>query len=191
MSDEFKGAYTPFADLPIALGDVEGGLVAIRRPVAELEDQGANVWVPEAQLLECELCAELGRAEEAARLEECARRLIVDLGQGYYLSELHRVAARRLALSGGPPERVEERLREGVLAARDQGASGHEMPVATDLGRHLMANGRDEEARQVVDAVDFDEEDGRDTMVRRDFDALRSALDADGESSSGKARHAT
>jgi class 3 adenylate cyclase len=153
-------------------GDVAGGLVAIREPLSKLEAQGANVWVPQAQLIECELLAEQGRHSEAASAELAARALIVDAAQGYYLAELHRVSARRRALAGGSASEIAAALTDGLAEILARGARGHAMRLAATLGEHLLANGDSEGANAVLAKLGPDPGNGADTPDCRELAIL-------------------
>ncbi len=154
------------------IGDVEAGLRAIREPLSELEKQRANVWVPQAQLIECERRAELGHHDKAIASEVAARKIIMDASQGYYHAELHRVSAKRRALAGEPDGEIDEGLSNAVSASIERGAFGQALRLGTTLAERLLARGDEKAALTVLAQFKLKPGEGEGTPDRQAFDEL-------------------
>jgi class 3 adenylate cyclase/tetratricopeptide (TPR) repeat protein len=101
-----------------------------------------------------EMLTEAGRLEGAWRTAESGIALARSVGEGFYLSELHRVAGEvALRLESHGEAEAEALFGEAIGIARDQGAKLLELRAATSLARLWRDQGRREEARDVLAPV--------------------------------------
>jgi predicted ATPase len=116
-------------------GEIEPGLAAIRRATGILQEQQANVWVPQSLLLEAEIRCRLGALDAASRLLEQAGALILAPEQSYYEVEWRRLEATLLQARGAPDEAVDAAYGRALAAARAQRSNFLELRVLVDLAR--------------------------------------------------------
>ena len=72
-------------------GNIDAGIQEMHQSTAALQEQGANLWVPQTLLLEAEILGRAGHCQNAYRLLDEAQALIEPLDQRFYEAELHRV----------------------------------------------------------------------------------------------------
>jgi predicted ATPase len=101
--------------------------------------------------LVAEVEAELGRAEPALnRLDESIRRA-AQTGSSHYLPELHRRRGELLlTASGGDVDAAAAAFHEALDVARSQQEKMLELRAAVSLGRLLVREGRNDEARSLL-----------------------------------------
>jgi class 3 adenylate cyclase/predicted ATPase len=116
-------------------GAIEDGLAEIRRATSVLQDQRANVWIPQSLLLEAEIRCRLGALDDASRLLKDAEALILSPEQRYYEVEWRRLEAKLLQASGAPLEDVEAAFGRALETARAQRSKFFELRVAVDMAR--------------------------------------------------------
>ena len=136
----------------VAEGEVEEGIVELRRGAASVEMTGAvaGIW----KLSLAEAYAKLGRLEEgiAAIAEEM--ELMEKTGLRFLEAELYRVKGELVLLQA--PEEVstaESALRQAVASARRQGAKSWELRATLSLARLLKAQGKRDEARAMLGEI--------------------------------------
>ena len=116
-------------------GELEPGLAQIRRATSVLEEQQANVWVPQSLVLEAEIRCRMGALDEAGRLLERAGALILAPEQRYYEVEWRRLEAVLLQARGAPDAAVDAAFAHALTVARAQRSTFSELRIALDLAR--------------------------------------------------------
>jgi predicted ATPase len=133
-------------------GDVGSGLAVIRRNTSILQQQEANVWVPQSLLLEAEIRLRSGEIEAANGLLEAAGALILAPEQRYYEVEWRRLEARLLQAKGAPIDEIDAAFERALEAAREQGSRFFELRVLVDSARR-PAPGQADRARAMLAQV--------------------------------------
>ena len=90
--------------------------------------------------------------------------------------ELHRLKGELLLQRGGDPEEVEACFRRSVVVAQGQEAKSWELRTTTSLARLLQQQGRREEARRELAAIDGWFSEGFDTPDLQEAKALLDSL---------------
>jgi predicted ATPase len=124
-----------------------------------------------------EMKAEIGEIQGAQTLVEQALEKLKLSGEGWYLPEVYRVAAR-VALCKSPedPGLAERHLRHAMDLARHQGTKLWELRATTSLARLLRDTDRRDEARTMLADIYSWFTEGFDTADLKDAKALLDEL---------------
>ncbi len=133
-------------------GEIEDGLARIRRATSVLQNQRANVWIPQSLLLEAEIRCRLGALDDASRLLEQAEALILAPEQRYYEVEWRRLEACVLQARGAPADEVDAAFARALEAARAQRSKFFELRVAVDMAGQSQSRPADR-ARAMLQQV--------------------------------------
>jgi predicted ATPase len=157
----------------VAEGQVEEGIVEMRRGAALVEMTGAvaGIW----KLSLAEAYAKLGRPEEGLAAIAEALELMEKTGLRVFEAELYRVKGELVLLKApGAVELAESTLRQAVASARRQHAKSWELRAVTSLARLLKAQGRHDEAHAMLGEIYGWFTEGFDTA---DLKSARALLD--------------
>ena len=155
--------------------DTAEALVRMNEGLAMLDAMGARVHTTLILGLHGAGLAAAGHPEEG--LEQLRRSLQVasETGEQSYASALHRICAEfTRRVHGGDDPAVETHLKQAIAIAQEQDAKGWEIGAATGLARLWAAQGRRDEARNLVAPVYAWFTEGFDTP---DLKAAKALLD--------------
>jgi predicted ATPase len=119
--------------------------------------------------------ARTGHLPQALATLDEALSLVVETGERYCEAEIHRIHAE-LLLARGQEAGAEESLHEAIRVARHQQARSWELRAATNLARLWQAQGRVEQARELVYPLYAWFTEGWDTPDLREAKALLDEL---------------
>ncbi len=164
------------AKLMIERGDFTNGLAALRDAFDTCRQTGWRMSYPEFNCWLAVALAELGQPDAAL---DAVREGLEGSGQGedgqkWYVPELLRVQGE-IALRQGLADAAERCFREALGLAQEQGALFWELRVALSLARVRMAQGRQDEARQILAPVYGRFTEG---FATKDLRAAKALLDA-------------
>jgi class 3 adenylate cyclase/predicted ATPase len=161
----------------LADGQVEQGIVELRRGAASVEMTGAvaGIW----KLSLAEAYAQLGRSEEGLAAIAETLELMQKTGLRVFEAELYRVKGELILLQApGAVATAEGAFRQAVASARRQGAKSWELRATMSLARLLEAQGKRDEARTMLGEIYGWFTEGFDTA---DLKSARALLDELGE----------
>ena len=144
-------------------GNIEAGIHQMQQSTAELQKQGANLWVPQTLLLEAEILGRAGQCHNAHRLLDEARALIEPLDQRFYEAELHRVRGMVTLSEGGDVDAADSNFDRAIEVARCQSSRFLELRAATSKARFCLERGRHQSARDLLVPVYRSFSEGADT----------------------------
>jgi predicted ATPase len=124
----------------VAAGRVEEGLEMLKAGVVRAARAGVAMFLPIFHCRIAEVSLSCDRLAEAAHQLTEAQTLVERTGEANYVADLRRLQGV-VALRLGHPEEAEQRLQQGLAAAREQGAHMLELRVATIYGELLAARG--------------------------------------------------
>jgi predicted ATPase len=163
-------------------GELEQGLVEMRRGLAAQLGTGANMARPYWLYLIAETCRRTGAPREGLELIDEARSAVEEGCERDWEAEIHRVRGELLlaAREPAPPEVVrlaESSFRRALETARRQGARSLELRAAVSLSRLWQSEGRGSEARELLAPVYARfSEGGLDTPDLREAAAVAAEL---------------
>jgi class 3 adenylate cyclase/predicted ATPase len=132
-------------------GDIDLGLIEMRRGLASWQATGAGVMIPMFLLLIA--AAEMARGDAAAALgliEDASRRIEVH-GERMYEAEVHRLRGEALLASARPdPVLAEACFRRAVSVAGAQQARCLELRATISLARLWQRQGRRDDAHRLL-----------------------------------------
>jgi predicted ATPase len=128
-------------------GQVEEGVVRIKRGIEALQQQDAFLRHPYYLALLAESYLLFGKPEAARAALDVAQTIAQQNGDLWYLPELHRL---RGLTEAAPAEAC---FRRALGIAREQGSRSLELRAATSLAGYLRENGRSEEAAVLLEPV--------------------------------------
>ena len=152
----------------------EDGVAELREGVQAWRATGAVLARPTHLALLAESCGRAGRPEEGLALAAEALDTVERTGERWGEAEVHRIRGELLEMSGG--EGGEACFRRAMEVAGRQGAKSLELRAATSVARLWRGQGRDREARQVLDGVHRWFSEGFDTPDLREARTLLDAL---------------
>jgi predicted ATPase len=157
----------------LAEGQVEEGIVELRRGAASVEMTGAvaGIW----KLSLAEAYAQLGRSEEGLAAIAETLELMQTTGLRVFEAELYRVKGELILLQApGAGSTAESAFRQAVASARRQGAKSWELRATMSLARLLEAQGKRDDARSMLSEIYGWFTEGFDTA---DLKSARALLD--------------
>ena len=156
-------------------GEVEEGIVQMRRGLDSWRSTGHVVYFPGHLALIADASGRCGQVEEGLALVQEAIDLVEKEGQRYWEAEVHRVKGELLKLSSRESE-VEACFRQAIEVARRQRAKTYELRATTSLGRLLQKEGRSGEARPLLSEIYGWFTEGFDTPDLKEARALLDEL---------------
>jgi class 3 adenylate cyclase/predicted ATPase len=155
-------------------GQVEVGVDQIHQNTAELQQQGANLWVPQTLLLEAEILGSAGQYRDAQRLLDEAQALIEPLEQRFYEAELYRVRGMVMLSQGNDVDGAGANFDHAIAVARRQSSRFLELRATVSKARLCLERGCRAAARDLLAPVYCSFSEGLDTP---DLVAARTLLD--------------
>jgi hypothetical protein len=136
-------------ELAVCQGDAEGGIKSLEAALAKIEVVGYELMTTEFRIALVQGLAALGRTAEAAERVDGAIRTVQTKGDLVFMPELLRVKAGLQATD----QDARRCLKQSLDWSRRQGARALELRAATDLAARLMAQGRSDHARALLQPV--------------------------------------
>jgi tetratricopeptide (TPR) repeat protein len=131
---------------------VDDGIELLARSQATLRATRYRLMTTVFGTTQAEARAQLGQFDDALRLiDECIAQTN-DRGESFDLPEMLRVKGDILG-SLGRPDEAETWLRRSLEVSRKQCALGWELRAAVTLGRLWQENGREAEARALIEPL--------------------------------------
>jgi class 3 adenylate cyclase/predicted ATPase len=155
-------------------GNIESGIAQMHKSARELQQQGANLWVPQTLLLEAEILGRAGQTRDADRLLDEAQALIEPLDQRFYEAELHRVRGMVALSEDRDFDAIAATFDRAIAVARQQKSRFLELRAATSKARLYLSRDQKEPARDLLTPVYGSFSEGLDTA---DLVEARSLLD--------------
>jgi class 3 adenylate cyclase/predicted ATPase len=161
-------------------GQVDAGVEALKRGLADWRSTGARLWLPMFLALEAEAHAKADRNDAALHSIEQALVVSEETGERWAVPEVLRIKAG-LLLGGGLPraEEAESLLTKSLEIARRQQALSWELRTSCDLARLWRRRGRGEEALNLLRSVYGRFTEGFATPDLQAAKALMESLTAD------------
>jgi len=144
-------------------GNIDAGIQQMHQSTVELQEQGANLWVPQTLLLEAEILGRAGQVGDAYRLLDEAQALIEPLDQRFYEAELHRVRGMVALGEGRDFDIVAANYDHAIDVARRQKSRFLELRATTSKARLYLAHGRRQPAHDLLAPVYRSFTEGLDT----------------------------
>jgi predicted ATPase/class 3 adenylate cyclase len=155
-------------------GNVEGGIQQMHESTEQLQNQDANLWVPQTLLLEAEILGKVAQFDRAYKLLDTAQALIEPLDQRFYEAELHRVRGVVILSHAAEPTAGIASLDRAINVARRQNSRFLELRACISKARLWRDLGMHEKARGLLAPVYHSFSEGRDTV---DMCEARSLLE--------------
>jgi class 3 adenylate cyclase/predicted ATPase len=134
-------------------GDIDAGIQQMHQSTAVLQEQGANLWVPQNLLLEAEIMGRAGQYQNAHRLLDEAQALIEPLDQRFYEAELHRVRGMVMLSEGGDDDAVAGHFDRAIDVARRQQSRFLELRATVSKARLWLERGQRTPAHDLLAPV--------------------------------------
>jgi predicted ATPase len=165
-------------------GEPTEGIAQMRRGFAAQLATGAEVLRPWWLSLIAEACEQTGTVQQGLELLDEAERAMERTHERYWEAEIHRLRGHLLlATPSSLDEEVihspEECFLRALEIARRQGARSLELRAAVSLSRLWRAQGREEEARDLLEPVFAWFEEGLSTPALREAATLLADLGAE------------
>jgi len=157
-------------------GNIETGIRQMHEGVETLQNQNANLWVPQTLLLEAEILGNAKQYQHAYSLLDTAQALIEPLDQRFYEAELHRVRGTVLtAEKSNSPDGVQS-LDRAIDVARRQNSRFLELRACVSKARVWRDRGLHGDALKIVAPVYRWFTEGFDTVDLREARAFLEAV---------------
>src|SRR5262249_41128052 len=132
-------------------GERTEGIAKMTEAIEKLNALNSFIMSPWRLIQLGEMNAEIGEIQGARTLVEQALEKLNLSGEGWYLPEVYRVAAKVVMCdSSADPSLAERHLRHAIDLARNQGTKLWELRVTTSLARFLRDSNRSQEARSIL-----------------------------------------
>jgi predicted ATPase len=158
-------------------GDVAEGISLLRSGSSDYRATGAEGWMPHHIALLAGACEIAGQIEEGLTLLDDALQIVERTGERWLAAELNRHKGQ-LLLRQRHFEAAEERYRNALSLAAEQGAKLWELRAAASLARLRRDQGRRAEARDLLAPVYGWFTEGFDTPDLKEAKALLKELNA-------------
>jgi class 3 adenylate cyclase/predicted ATPase len=155
-------------------GNGEAGIQEMHQSTAKLQEQGANLWVPQSLLLQAEILGRTAQFQNAYQLLDEAQALIERYDQRFYEAELHRVRGTVILSERGNLDSVAVNFDRAIEVARRQNSHFLELRATVDKARLLCMRGPRKAAHDLLAPVYAFFAEGRETA---DLIKARALLD--------------
>ncbi len=157
-------------------GWIDDGIIELRQGLNALADLGVRTLRAYMFSIMAEGYKKAGQVEEGLAVLAEALATEEKTGEQWWEAELYRLKGELLLLQDLEDGRVEQQFFEAIDIARQQGAKSCELRATVSLGRLWQAQGKKEEARQMLaDIYDWFSE-GFDTADLKEAKALLEEL---------------
>jgi predicted ATPase len=161
----------------VEVDQVEDGLAQLRGVVAATRAAGMRMGMPTLLRVLARACGRAGLVDEGLTIAEEALELVEQTGERVHLSELHATRGELLlAASEGNEAKAEACFLQALELARSQEARFYELRAATRLVRLWQRQGKQKEARQLLQPVYDWFTEGFDTPTLKDAKVLLEEL---------------
>jgi DNA-binding SARP family transcriptional activator/predicted ATPase len=133
----------------VLMGRIPEGITQLREGIAAFRAEGKRTMLPTALGFLAEALAQAGKPAEALVTLADGLALAEEAEEHQWEPELYRLRAE-LLLSEGDDARAEASLQIAIKVARQQQARSWELRATTSLARLYQAQGRRDEARQIL-----------------------------------------
>jgi predicted ATPase len=154
-------------------GRLEEGISLMREGLSALSEA---MFAPYFLVHLAEACGMAGAPDDALVVLDGARARIGSLGEYFYEAELHRVRGQLLLQCGEQADESEAAFRLAVETARRQEGKSLELRATTSLAELWQGQGRNEQARDLLQPVYDWFTEGFDTKDLMDAKALLKEL---------------
>jgi len=159
-----------------ATGEIEAAIAEVPEVLAAWRECGAELARPLWLINFADLCRLVGKFDQARAAIEEAMEHVTRSGEHEWDALLYRARGNLLNATGGNRAEVEDDFRRGIAVAREQQAKSLELMVAVSLCQLLIAQGRGEEAKQLLHPLYAWFSEGLDTAPLRRAKALLDKL---------------
>jgi len=161
----------------ILLGQLDEGIAGLRAVLRAMRRSGNEMGSSGLLTVLAGALGQAGQTDEGLALLAEAQAVIARTGERQSEAELHRTRGNLLlALSTPDPAQAEVAFREALEVARRQSAKSYELRAAMSLALLWQGQGRDEEARDLLQPVYDWFTEGFDTKDLKDAKALLEEL---------------
>jgi predicted ATPase len=158
-------------------GDIETAVAQMHEAAVELQQQRANLWVPQILLLEAEILCQAQQYHRAYRLLDEAQALIEPLDQRFYEAELHRVRGLVMITDGSDHHQGAANLDLAIETARRQNARFLELRASVSRARLHLRKDQHHDALNLLRPVLTSFREGLDTDDLREAHCLFQQID--------------
>jgi predicted ATPase len=165
--------------LQVQEGQVEEGIAQMRQSIAAHRATGAKIQIPHYLALLAEAYGKAGQTEEGLTMLAEALEAAQSTGERYYEAEIHRLRGELLLMQGEADAEVEASYRQSIHVAQQQQAKSLELRAVMSLSRLLRKQGKQEEARQMLQQIYDWFTEGFDTVDLEEAKTLLEELSSD------------
>ena len=158
-------------------GDIETAVAQMHEAAVKLQQQRANLWVPQILLLEAEILCQAQQYHRAYRLLDEAQALIEPLDQRFYEAELHRVRGLVMIADGSDHQQGAANLDLAIETARRQNARFLELRASVSRARLHLRKDQHHDALNLLRPVLTSFREGLDTDDLREAHCLFQQID--------------
>ena len=134
-------------------GQGEEGIAQMRRGLVDWQATGSELGLPYFLSLLAEAHLKMGQTDEGFSVIEEALAAANDSDERWYEAELYRLKGELLRLEAKPEAEAAELYRQAIEKARIQGAKSLELRAVMSLSRLLQDQGKQKEARQMLQDI--------------------------------------
>ena len=145
-------------------GNAEAGLQQMSQSTVELQQQKANLWIPQSLLLQAEILGRTKQFQTAYQLLDEAQALVEQYDQRFYEAELHRVRGAVMFSERGDLKLATLNFDRAIEVARRQSSKFLELRATVDKARLLRARDATKAARDLLAPVCESFSEGLDTV---------------------------
>jgi TOMM system kinase/cyclase fusion protein len=159
------------------LGQKEEGIAQIRDGLTNSKARGSELLRPYFLSLLAEACGKAGQAEEAFKVLDEAIDTINRNKERVHEVEIYRLKGELLLnVSENNKEDAEKNFRQALMTAQAQSAKSLELRTALSFSRHLLKQGKKEEAQKMLSEIYGWFTEGFDTRDLNEAKALLEEL---------------
>jgi class 3 adenylate cyclase/predicted ATPase len=135
-------------------GKADEGIEKLDEGLAAWGKTGARLWLPTFLALKAEAHAKAGRSDTALKIIDEALAISDETGERWAVAEVLRIKAGLLQVNGrAAADEIENLLHKSLETGRRQQALSWQLRAACDLVRLWQGQGRDDEARTLLESI--------------------------------------
>jgi predicted ATPase len=134
-------------------GQIEEGLIQIRKGIDDLRATGAEVWLTNAFALLAEAYGQKGQFDKGLMALNEALEFVDKHEERWWEAELYRLRGELLLMQGAADNVIEDDFRQAIDIARKQKAKSLELRAIIDLSQLWQSRGKQLEARQSLTEI--------------------------------------